>query len=68
MQNMILQKIQSLEEEIKALKLALHHQPKKVVKPKNKDSLYGILKGVKFSWKDFQDAKKIWHHSESHVK
>lgn len=65
MQNILLQhKIQVLEQEVKELK-----QSQKVIKSKKKkESLYGILKGIKSSWKDFQEAKKIWNHSESHIK
>lgn len=54
MQNTIpWQKIKALEEEIKQLKAV--NKPSK--KPKGK-SLYGILKGVKVSEKDFKEAEE----------
>lgn len=52
------EKIHSLEEEIKALK-SLGKKPvakKKLATPFN--NLYGILKGVKVTEKDFKEAEK----------
>lgn len=48
------QKIKSLEEEIRQLKSI--NKPSKKTKGK---TLYGILKGVKVSEKDFQEAEKV---------
>ena len=67
MQNIIWQKIESLQTEIDALKnLSKENKGKKV--KKGVGSLYGILKGVKFSWKDFMEAKKIWSPHMKHLK
>ena len=70
MQNMIWQKIEGLQKEIVALKNLSKKSGGKKAKEQSHDSLYGLLKdtGVKFSWKDFQEAKRaIFSHSESHI-
>ena len=56
MQNLILQKIKSLETEIKALKRL--DKKTRVKKKGKKSSLYGILKGVRFSDEEIEEAKK----------
>lgn len=62
MQNIPWQKIRALEEEIKALKtLGRKTKPKK-------NPLKGILKGVKFSDEDFEEAEKIWFNEEHLLK
>lgn len=67
MQNIIWQKIEALQQETVALKnLSRENKAKKV--KKGAGSLYGILKGVKFSWKDFMEAKKIWSLHMKHIK
>lgn len=53
MQTIPWQKIKALEDEIKALKSI--NKPMKKSKSK---SLYGILKGVRVSEKDFKEAKE----------
>ena len=53
MQTIPWQKIKALEDEIKQLKSV--NKPVKKTKGK---SLYGILKGVKVSEKDFKDAEE----------
>ncbi|MBI2019987.1 hypothetical protein HYS94_01035 [Candidatus Daviesbacteria bacterium] len=62
MQNLLWQKIEGLQKEIKVLKKLAKEQEKpakkKVKKNGHMKSLYGILKGVKISEKDFQEAKK----------
>ncbi len=66
------QKIKALEEEIKQLK-SINKPSKKtkgkslygILKAKPSD-IEGILKGVQSSWKDFQEAKKIWF-DEKHL-
>ena len=65
MQNIIWQKIESLQTEIKRLKTL--SKKSKAIKDDDK-SLYGILKGIKFSWKDFMEAKKIWKPHMTHIK
>lgn len=55
MQNIISQKIESLQKEINQLKaLSKKHTSKKGIG----DSLYGIFKGLKVSQQDFNAAKK----------
>lgn len=57
MQTIPWQKIKALEDEIKALKnLGKKSKAAKVRKPFN--DLYGILKGVKVTEKDFKEAEK----------
>ena len=65
MQNMIWQKIEGLEQEIKQLK---NLSKKSGDKKESNDPLNGILKGLKFSWKDFMEAKKIWIPHMKHLK
>lgn len=67
MQNIIWEKIEALQQEIVALKNLLRENKAKKVK-KGDGSLYGILKGVKFSWKEFMEAKKIWSPHMKHIK
>lgn len=55
MQNFIWQKINSLQEEIKQLK-GLPKKP--MVQTAKGQSLYGFLKGVKFSESEINEAKK----------
>jgi Asp-tRNA(Asn)/Glu-tRNA(Gln) amidotransferase A subunit family amidase len=64
MQNIIWRKIESLQQEIKQLK---NLSKKSEAKKNSNASLYGILKGVKFSWKDFIEAKKIWRPHMKHI-
>lgn len=67
MQTIPWQKIKSLEEEIKALKSLNKKTSKKTAGKESKpSSIEGILKGVHASWKDFQEAKKIWF-DEDHL-
>lgn len=63
MQTIPWQKIHVLEDEIKALKSLGKKQSKKVGQ---KTNLKGILKDIHITWKDFQEAKKIWFN-ESHL-
>lgn len=58
-QNIPWEKIHALEEEIKALKALGKPEPKKKKKTKpKKDPLFGILKGVKISDDEFEQAFK----------
>lgn len=67
MQNMIWQKIEALQQEIKELKSLTK---KGGAKKQGIGSLYGLLKGtkIKVSWKEFMDAKKIWSPHMKHIK
>ena len=66
MQQIPWKKIHALEAEIKALK--------NINKPAQKgqkcalSGYYGVFKGPNLTMKDFKEAKKIWHHSEDHIK
>ena len=60
MQTVPWQKIQALQEEIKRLKINLSISKKK----NKKETLFGILKGVKISEKDINQAKsKIFSYT-----
>lgn len=50
------EKIRALEKEIKQLK-GIYKKPKRTVK-KGADNLLGLLKGIKITEKDIEDAKK----------
>lgn len=69
MQNIIWQKIDSLQQEIEQLK-SLYKKPKKSAVKKNKPlSIEGMLKGIKFSNKEIDEAQKaIFSHSQNHIK
>lgn len=59
------EKIHALEEEIKTLKALGKPEPKKKKKTKpKKDPIEGILKGIKFTDEDFEEAKKMWFDEE----
>lgn len=75
MQNVLLQqKIQSLEKELKDIKRLFKESgakksKKKIVKKSKPLSIEGILKGVKFSEEEIEEAQKaIFSHSEDHIK
>lgn len=54
-------KIESLQNEIKALKsLSKKKASKKTAGEAKPSSIEGILKGVEFTDEDFEEAKKIW--------
>ena len=69
MQNIIWQKIEALQQEIEQLK-SLYKKPKKNAIKKNKSlSIEGLLKGIKFSDREINEAQKaIFSHSEDHIK
>lgn len=64
MQTIPWQKIESLQKEIAQLKaLGKKKAGKKASQPL---SIEGMLKGTDLTWKDFQEAKKIWF-DENHL-
>lgn len=67
MQNIIWQKIEALQQEIRELKSLVK---KSGTKKQGLGSLYGLLKDtkIKVSWKEFMDAKKIWFPHMKHIK
>lgn len=70
MQQIPWEKIKSLEEEIKTLKsLGKTSNAKKKAKGKPFNSLYGILKGIKFTEKEIKEAQKaLFFDDPAHIK